>query len=117
MHDYMIGALPQDEEDEGDDEPGRVDEVKTGRDVDAGEDEREEGLHPQEIDAYWLQRRIAQAFTDIDADASQKLAEEVLVTLQVWRLHLGGMVSIFCCMQCCCGFEWSIPPSMYLRAC
>lgn len=78
----LIDAL-QDEEDEGDDEPGRVGEVQTGRDADAGEDEREEGLHPQEIDAYWLQRRIARAFTDIDADASQKLAEEVLTTLQV----------------------------------
>lgn len=75
----------QEEEEEGDDEPGgREGEVKTGRDVDMGDDEREEGLHPQEIDAYWLQRRIARAFTDIDADAGQKLAEEVLDTLQVW---------------------------------
>ncbi|CAL8467727.1 g7265 [Coccomyxa elongata] len=71
-----------DDEEEGEDELGRSGEVQTGRDVDAGEDEREEGLHPQEIDAYWLQRRIARAFTNIDADASQKLAEEVLSTLQ-----------------------------------
>ena len=50
--------------------------------MEAGEEAREEGLHPQEIDAYWLQRRIARAFSDIDADTSQKLAEEVLATLQ-----------------------------------
>lgn len=80
----------QDDEEEGEDELGRSGEVQTGRDVDAGEDEREEGLHPQEIDAYWLQRRIARAFTNIDADASQKLAEEVLSTLQVhlFSLHI-----------------------------
>lgn len=32
----------------------------------------------QEIDAYWLQRRIAKAFGDaIDASKSQELAEQV----------------------------------------
>ena len=82
----------QDDEEDGEDEPGRAGEVQTGRDVDAGEDKREDGLHPQEIDAYWLQRRIARAFTNIDADASQKLAEEVLSTLQVHLLSSRNQV-------------------------
>lgn len=37
---------------------------------------------PQEIDAYWLQRRIGRAYGDaIDAPRAQQLAEEVLSTL------------------------------------
>ena len=47
----------------------------------------EEGLHPQDIDAYWLQRRVGKAFEDagtpIDADKSQELANEVFGILQV----------------------------------
>jgi pre-mRNA-splicing helicase BRR2 len=36
----------------------------------------------QEIDAYWLQRRIGRAYGDtIDAPRAQQLAEEVLTTL------------------------------------
>ena len=52
----------------------------------AAEDDDKTILHPQDIDAYWLQRRIAGAFTDIDADRSQKLAEDVLVALAVSTL-------------------------------
>ncbi|KAK9842537.1 hypothetical protein WJX81_005041 [Elliptochloris bilobata] len=58
-------------------------EVRTGGDADGGAGARNDGLHPQEVDAYWLQRRIAQAYGDIDAAASQALAEEVLERLQV----------------------------------
>jgi pre-mRNA-splicing helicase BRR2 len=32
----------------------------------------------QDIDAYWLQRKISQAYGDTDAQHSQKLAEEIL---------------------------------------
>lgn len=52
-------------------------------DVDEGEEHVDTGLNVQEIDAYWLQRRISKAFGEIDANASQKLAEEVFVALQV----------------------------------
>lgn len=52
----------------------------------AAEDDDKTILHPQDIDAYWLQRRIAGAFTDIDADWSQKLAEDVLIALAVSAL-------------------------------
>lgn len=47
----------------------------------------------QEIDAYWLQRRVSKAFGDIDPNAAQKLAEDVFEALQVgsWR----GSVSVF----------------------
>ena len=65
-------------------ERGAGGEVRTELDADAGEEARAEGLAPQEIDAYWLQRRISRAFGAIDADASQALAEKVLATLQVW---------------------------------
>jgi pre-mRNA-splicing helicase BRR2 len=40
------------------------------------------GLNVQDIDAYWLQRAIAKAHGDIDPQASQKLAEEVLAMLR-----------------------------------
>jgi len=36
----------------------------------------------QEVDAYWLQRRIAAACSDLDAAAAQARAEEVLQRLQ-----------------------------------
>uniref|UniRef100_A0A453R8X1 RNA helicase n=3 Tax=Aegilops tauschii subsp. strangulata TaxID=200361 RepID=A0A453R8X1_AEGTS len=35
-------------------------------------------LDVQDIDAYWLQRKISQAYEDIDPQHSQKLAEEIL---------------------------------------
>lgn len=47
-------------------------------DVDAGEETRDEGLKVQEVDAYWLQRRIARALGPaVDAPRSQALAEQV----------------------------------------
>ena len=59
----------------------------TGMKDDGGEAEEEEGLHPQDIDAYWLQRRIAKAYEEtgnpIDADKSQELANDVFGILQV----------------------------------
>ncbi|CAK0763687.1 DExH-box ATP-dependent RNA helicase DExH12 [Coccomyxa viridis] len=47
----------------------------------AAEEDEKTLLHPQDIDAYWLQRRIAGTFTDIDASRSQTLAEDVLTAL------------------------------------
>jgi pre-mRNA-splicing helicase BRR2 len=48
--------------------------------VEAGEEARDEGLRVQEIDAYWLQRRIARAFgAEMDANKSQEVAEQVRV--------------------------------------
>lgn len=44
--------------------------------------DRRWGCAGQEVDAYWLQRRIAQAYGEIDAAAAQALAEEVLERLQ-----------------------------------
>ncbi|KAL3697093.1 hypothetical protein R1sor_011169 [Riccia sorocarpa] len=41
-------------------------------------EEADEGLNVQDIDAYWLQRKISQAYGDIDPQQSQKLAEDVL---------------------------------------
>ena len=49
----------------------------------AADDDDKNALHPQDIDAYWLQRRVGAAFTDMDADRSQKLGEEVLSALAV----------------------------------
>ncbi len=59
-------------------------EVRTNMDVEAGEDDaRDDGLRVQEIDAYWLQRRIARALGSSEADAarSQEVAEGVLGAL------------------------------------
>lgn len=41
------------------------------------------GLKVQEIDAYWLQRRISQTLAELDAAAAQRLAQEVLEALEV----------------------------------
>lgn len=76
------------ESDDGDDEQGKDDtemgvDIRTNMDVDEGEEMVDTGLNAQEIDAYWLQRRISKEFDDIDANASQKLAEEVFIALQV----------------------------------
>jgi len=44
----------------------------------------------QEIDAYWLQRRISKAFGDIDPNAAQKLAEDTFEALQVGGQRCAG---------------------------
>ncbi|KAL6751574.1 RNA helicase, activating signal cointegrator 1 [Haematococcus lacustris] len=81
------GDVVVDEDDEDDDENGGKDasitaDLRTAMDVDAGEEARDDGLRVQEIDAYWLQRRIARAFGDAkDANALQELAEQVLAVL------------------------------------
>ena len=60
--------------------------VMTGMKDDEGGEEEEESLHPQDIDAYWLQRRLAKAYEEtgnaIDADKSQQLANDVFSILQ-----------------------------------
>ena len=84
----MLSSVQEAEDDQ---EEGGVDatgEVTTGMKDDGGEEELEEGLHPQDIDAYWLQRRISKACdekgTPIDADKSQQLATDVFRILQVY---------------------------------
>lgn len=71
---------------------GNMQEVRAGTDADAGEEQRAEGLQPQDIDAFWLQRRVAAAFPSIDAAGSQKLAEQVFAALQVGVWGWGGHV-------------------------
>jgi hypothetical protein len=98
-----VRAQDEEDEDEGGEDNAAGDaaaaasgaEVRTGRDADAGEDAQEHGLHPQEIDAYWLQRRVGAAFGDLDADTGQKLAEEVLATLQA-RSSVHAFCAFFC---------------------
>eukprot|EP00850_Spirogloea_muscicola_P007775 SM000040S14787 [mRNA] locus=s40:365737:377479:+ [translate_table: standard] len=50
-------------------------------DVDDDEEGEGEGLNVQDIDAYWLQRKVTQAFGDIDPQQSQELAEKALQAL------------------------------------
>ena len=75
------------QEEEGDEEDAAAEaaaeEQRQAEMDEAADDDDKNALHPQDIDAYWLQRRVAGAFTDIDADRSQKLAEEVLSALAV----------------------------------
>jgi hypothetical protein len=95
LHTLLFVSQDDDESDEDEETVGG--EVRTGRDVDDGEEAREEGLHPQEIDAYWLQRQITRAYGDaIDADESQRLAEEVFATLQV-REHVWALCVPYLC--------------------
>ncbi len=58
-------------------------EVRTGADVEAGEEARDEGLKPADIDAYWLQRNISKAYGNLDENEAVKKAEEVFNALQV----------------------------------
>ena len=53
----------------------------------AAQAEDDGSLSVQEIDAYWLQRKVSQAFGSLDASAAQTLAEQVFDALQVrgWR--------------------------------
>lgn len=44
------------------------------------------GLKVQEIDAYWLQRRISTTLEGMEAAAAQRLAQEVFEALQVRRV-------------------------------
>ena len=68
--------------------------VMTGMKDDEVGEEEEEGLHPQDIDAYWLQRRLAKAYEEtgnpIDADKSQQLANDVFSILQACFLVHGS---------------------------
>ncbi|KAL8506512.1 hypothetical protein ACS0TY_017413 [Phlomoides rotata] len=82
-----LDMVPEDEEDE--DDVTEVDgsgAMQMGGGIDDDDDERDaiEGmtLNVQDIDAYWLQRKISQAYDqNIDPQQSQKLAEEVLKIL------------------------------------
>lgn len=59
-------------------------EVRTGADVEAGEEARAEGLKPADIDAYWLQRNVNKAYNNtLDENEAVKKAEEVFNALQV----------------------------------
>ncbi|KAK4389984.1 DExH-box ATP-dependent RNA helicase DExH12 [Sesamum angolense] len=81
-----LDMVPEDEED--DDDVAEVDgsgAMQMGGGIDDDEEqEANEGmtLNVQDIDAYWLQRKISQAYDqNIDPQQSQKLAEEVLKIL------------------------------------
>ncbi|KAL7083867.1 hypothetical protein ACP275_14G188400 [Erythranthe tilingii] len=81
-----LDMVPEDEED--DDDVAEVDgsgAMQMGGGMDDDEEhEANEGmtLNVQDIDAYWLQRKISQAYDqNIDPQQSQKLAEEVLKIL------------------------------------
>ncbi|KAG6432555.1 hypothetical protein SASPL_104135 [Salvia splendens] len=80
-----LDMVPEDEEE--DDDVAEVDgsgAMQMGGIDDDEEHEAMEGmaLNVQDIDAYWLQRKISQAYDqNIDPQQSQKLAEEVLKIL------------------------------------
>lgn len=84
---FAAASLPatqdDDEEEEAEEEGGGGGVRTGGMDVDAGEEAADDGIPVQEIDAYWLQRRISKAFGDIDPTAAQKLAEDVFEALQL----------------------------------
>lgn len=76
-----------DEDEEGGEADAAVNAVRTGLDgggdADGG-DGGAGGLIPvQEIDAYWLQRKISKASGDIEATQAQALAEDALAALQL----------------------------------
>ncbi|KAL9306847.1 putative RNA helicase [Arabidopsis thaliana] len=77
--------MVQEDDDEDDDEPTRTGgmQVDAGiNDEDAGDANEGTNLNVQDIDAYWLQRKISQAYEQqIDPQQCQVLAEELLKIL------------------------------------
>ncbi|KAL3845926.1 hypothetical protein ACJIZ3_003329 [Penstemon smallii] len=80
-----LDMVPEDEEEEDDITAHGSGAMQMGGGIDDDEEqEANEGmtLNVQDIDAYWLQRKISQAYDQqIDPQQSQKLAEEVLKIL------------------------------------
>eukprot|EP01018_Ginkgo_biloba_P013775 Gb_27895 [translate_table: standard] len=70
-----------DAEDDDGQEANEAEAMQMGGIDDDDMEEADEGLNVQDIDAYWLQRKISQAYSEIDPQHSQKLAEEVLKIL------------------------------------
>eukprot|EP00271_Cylindrocystis_brebissonii_P012705 TRINITY_DN317_c0_g1_i1.p1 TRINITY_DN317_c0_g1~~TRINITY_DN317_c0_g1_i1.p1 ORF type:complete len:2233 (-),score=420.67 TRINITY_DN317_c0_g1_i1:1930-8628(-) len=70
----------EDNEEGAGEEEDRAMQMHGGLDDD-DEQQETEVLNVQDIDAYWLQRKISQAMDQVDAQQSQKLAEQVLETL------------------------------------
>jgi hypothetical protein len=87
-------------------------------DVDAGEEGGGDGgLRVQEIDAYWLQRRVAAAFPALDASAAQRMAADVFGALQA-RLRDGGApraASPRLAARRACGDAWPSPSRVRYR--
>ncbi|EOA39471.1 hypothetical protein CARUB_v10008066mg [Capsella rubella] len=77
--------MVQEEDEEEDEEPTRTGGMQVGagiNDEDAGDVNEGTNLNVQDIDAYWLQRKISQAYEQqIDPQQCQVLAEELLKTL------------------------------------
>uniref|UniRef100_A0A1J3DRP2 RNA helicase n=1 Tax=Noccaea caerulescens TaxID=107243 RepID=A0A1J3DRP2_NOCCA len=77
--------MVQEEDDEEDEEPQRTGSMQVGagiNDEDAGDANEGTSLNVQDIDAYWLQRKISQAYEQqIDPQQCQVLAEELLKIL------------------------------------
>ena len=71
-----------DDDDEGAEDTDAHRDIRTGDDVDAGEEGGDQGLKATEIDAYWLQREISKYFAGADANAAQKLSEDVFAKLE-----------------------------------
>ncbi|KAK9129134.1 hypothetical protein Sjap_009621 [Stephania japonica] len=100
--DNDIGVAVEFEQDEEEDDESDYDQVQEDDDDDDATDARGAGtmqmgggiddedmqeanegmaLNVQDIDAYWLQRKISQSFVEIDPQHCQKLAEDVLQIL------------------------------------
>ncbi|VFQ99826.1 unnamed protein product [Cuscuta campestris] len=80
-----LDVVPEDEDEDDDVQANGAGTMQMGNGIDDDEmQEHDEGmtLNVQDIDAYWLQRKISQAYEkQIDAQQSQILAEEVLKIL------------------------------------
>lgn len=72
----------EEEEDEDGTDAGGMGVTAAGLDDDEGDDAQGLGVNVQDLDAYWLQRKIAQAYGSIDPQQSQKLASEALGILE-----------------------------------
>jgi pre-mRNA-splicing helicase BRR2 len=81
--DEVVEDEDEDEEGGGEEGGGGGGAVRAGGAdaADAGGGGAGGGVAVQEIDAYWLQRKVSKAFPDLDAPQAQALAEEALAAL------------------------------------
>lgn len=77
-------------------------EVRTGADVQTGEQSRDEGLKPADIDAYWLQRNITKAYGSLDENEAVRKTEEVFNALQVSAFLANSEPQSECKAMMCC---------------
>ena len=79
---YVRTVVDEEDEDILDEDDVAAVRAATGDDMDVDGEYKNGAIPVQEIDAFWLQRRISRTYDGLDANQAQKLAENVFEELQ-----------------------------------